>query len=33
MSIVLTNYRRAFQNQFKVKDPLQFGLMGACCLD
>lgn len=26
------NYRRAVNNQFTVKDPLKFGLMGACCL-
>jgi len=27
-----SNYKRALQNQFKVRDPLRFGLMGACCL-
>jgi rhamnosyltransferase len=28
----ISNYERAIKNEFKVKDPLRFGLMAGCCL-
>lgn len=28
----IENYKRALENNFKVKEPLRFGLMAGCCL-
>jgi rhamnosyltransferase len=28
----IENYERALENSFKIKEPLKFGLMAACCL-